>query len=454
MNILLADDEEIVHQTLAPFLRDLGHEVDSVHDGNSALEKIDKNDYDLALVDIRMPGADGLSILAKSVEISPEISVVIITGHGSMELAVQALRLGAADFLTKPVKLAELEVVLEKAGRIRELKKAQQHLRETITGIQTFGDQRERGSGMEMIAQSQAMKEVKKQIDMAAEAECDTVLITGETGVGKEVAARELHFMGGHEKPFIAVSCPAIPDNLVESELFGHMKGSFTGAVADKAGCFELADGGTLFLDEVADLSPAAQAKLLRVLETRAVRRVGGSKEIEVDVRVIAATNTSLEDLLKQKKLRQDLYYRLNRFTIYIPPLRERPEDIIPMAQHFLDNYAGARGLSIQGFSQAAEKALVDYDYPGNARELRNLVERAAMLCRKGLVMPEHLNIEVRSQTGDAAEAVPSKQESERDRILKALHESQWNRRKAAKKLGIPYSTLRYKINNYDINRS
>jgi two-component system nitrogen regulation response regulator GlnG len=250
LNILLVDDEEIVHRTLAPYLRDSGHSVEGTGDGPSALELIKENDYDLALVDVRMPGIDGLSVLAKVQELRPELSVVIITGHGNMELAIQALRLGAADFLTKPVKLTELDAIIEKSSRIRELRKNQRRLRETIGEIQALEDDRERGRCL--VAESPAMREVKEKVALAVESNLETILISGETGTGKEVVAREIHFLDNKSDqiPFIAVSCPALPENLVESELFGHVKGAFTGATVDKAGCFELADEGSLFLED------------------------------------------------------------------------------------------------------------------------------------------------------------------------------------------------------------
>ena len=271
LRILLADDEEIVHQTIGDYLRESGQHVDAARDGLVALKAIEASDYDLALVDIRMPGMDGLSLMARVQEIRPELSVVVVTGHGNLEMAIQALRLGAADFLTKPIKLLELDAVLEKSLRIRDLRQDRRHLRETIRGIQASDDLRVRNR--RFVGTSPATRKVCEQIGQAVDAGCDTILITGETGTGKEVAAREIHFQtSSDESPFIAVSCPALPDSLVESELFGHMKGAFTGATADRAGYFELADGGTLFLDEVADLSASAQATLLRVMETRGTR--------------------------------------------------------------------------------------------------------------------------------------------------------------------------------------
>jgi len=380
--------------------------------------------------------------------------VVIITGHGTMETVIEALRNGAADFLNKPVKLFELDAVLAKCGYISGLRKEQLHLRETIRGLQVSEDQRARNR--RFVGVSEATQRIRAQIRQAVEAECDTILITGDTGTGKEVVARELHFQRGNdESPFIAVSCPALPESLIESELFGHVKGAFTGATADKAGCFELADGGTLFLDEIADLSPSAQAKLLRVLETRTLRRIGGAGELEVDVRVVAATNTALEELVEAGKFRADLYYRLNLFTIWLPPLRERPEDIMPLAEHFLAAYKANRVKGASGFSKAVCSLLEQYDYPGNARELRNIVERAAILCGCGEIQPEHLSIPeqpAQQRPGSATAAADDSEDDERARLLAALEDTKWNRRRAAKVLGMPYSTLRYKLKTLQLD--
>ena len=450
LNIILADDEEIVHQTIAGYLTESGHNVNGVYDGNAALKSIEADDYDLALVDIKMPGMEGLSVLAKAQEIRPEMPVVIITGHGSMDVAIQALRLGAADFLTKPIKLLELDAVLEKSARILALRRDSRHLRDTIRSIQASENLRE--SNRTFVGNSAAARKVREQIQQAVDAGCDTILIMGETGTGKEVVAREIHFQASSdENPFIAVSCPALPDSLVESELFGHAKGAFTGATADRAGHFELADGGTLFLDEVADLSPSAQAKLLRVLETRTLRRVGSSKEINANVRVIAATNAPLEKLVETREFRPDLFYRLNVYSIYLPPLRERREDIVPLAEHFLSIYAASRGLRFDGFCTEARNLLLSYDFPGNARELRNLVERAAILCRSGQILTEHLNLPEFPKVNLSSQPHRLADDEERARILRALEEARWNRRQAAKNLGMPYSTLRYKMQKLGI---
>jgi len=457
LNILLADDEDIIHETIGGHLTESGHSVNDVFDGLAALKAIKEGEYDLALFDLQMPGMDGLSLLAKVREIRPEMSVAIITGHGNMDVAIQALRLGAADFLTKPVKLLELDAVLERIARVNLLRHNllrldRNRLRQTIKGIHASEDLRLGNRGF--VGTSTATRKVREQIRQAVDASCDTILIIGETGTGKEVVAREIHFLAiSHECPFIAVSCPAMPDTLVESELFGHVKGAFTGAMEDRPGCFELADGGTLFLDEVADLSASAQAALLRVLETRTLRRIGSSKEITVHIRVIAATNAPLEDLVENREFRSDLFYRLNVFTIHLLPLRQRREDILPLAEHFLSVYAAPRGLRSDGFSEEAKSVLLNYDFPGNARELRNIVERAAILCRSGLILPEHLSLPEYSDSRITSRPADTEDDGqERMRILNALEEARWNRRQAAEILGMPYSTLRYKIQKLGIS--
>lgn len=450
LNILLADDEEIVLRTIGDYLKDLGHSVETVRDGLSALKALESRDYELALCDIRMPGMDGMRLLSKVQEVSPETSVVIITGHGTMALAIEALRLGAADFLPKPVKLIELDAVLEKALRIRILRQDRIQLKATIRRMESSIEIQE-GRHL-LVGESSQTAAVRELIRQVVEAHCDTILITGETGTGKEVVARQIHAMAENtDSPFIAVNCPALPDSLVESEFFGHVKGAFTGAVSSRAGCFELANGGTLFLDEIGDLASNVQTKLLRVLETRTVRRLGGSKESSVRVRVVAATNAPLEENVRNGKFRSDLYYRLNVFPIRLAPLRERQADILPLALHFLALFTRARGLAQKGFSPEAQALLPKYPYPGNARELRNIVERAAILCGSGLIQPEHLNI-FSAPESNTIPGLDHQTDHERSFILKALEDARWNRREAAKLLGIPYSTLRYKMQKLGIN--
>lgn len=452
LHILLVDDEEIIHRTIGDYLRDLGHDVVGADNGPSALDRIEAQAFDIAFIDLRLPEIDGMSLLAKAGSIRPTMPVVVITGHGTMETVIEALRLGAADFLAKPAKLADVDAVLAKCRNIRSLRREELRLRETIRGIQASRNLQE--GNQHFIGVSAATRHVKEQIRTAVDARCDTILITGETGTGKEVAAREIHSLaGGDVAPFIAVSCPAIPDTLVESELFGHVRGAFTGATLDRTGYFQLADTGTLFLDEVGDLTASAQAKLLRVLETRSLRRVGGSEETAVSVRIVAATNAELSRRVTERSFRSDLFYRLNVFAIHLRPLRERRADIVPLAEHFLTMYAGPRGLPIEGFAPASLERLRGYDYPGNARELRNIVERAAILCRSGPVTPEHLRSMLPVPgPAEPAEPTPAAVPSdERARILAALEDAKWNRRKACALLDMPYSTLRYKLKSLRI---
>jgi DNA-binding NtrC family response regulator len=453
LRILLVDDEEIIHQMLSGYLRDAGHCVESVHDGSVALARMREADFDLSLVDVRMPGLDGLSLLEQAQEVAPDLSVVIITGHGNMEMVIQALRLGAVDFLNKPIKLLELDAVVEKARRVHKLRHDRRHLSDILRGLQTAENHRHRRG---FVGHSAATRTLLHQVQQAVESRCMTILITGETGTGKEVVAREIHSLAAaKDAAFIAVNCPAIPEELVESELFGHVKGAFTGASADRAGYFEMADGGTLFLDEIADLSASAQAKLLRVLETRALRRVGGAKEIQVEVRVVAATNVDLQERIIDRTFRSDLYYRLNVFTIEIPPLRERTADILPLAQHFLEAYSSVRGIAPPGFTDAAAALLTSYHFPGNARELRNLVERAAILSRGHTIDAEHLTLPTPrpapSATG-TGRVETQDDASERSWVLAALEEARWNRRVAAKALGISYSALRHRMQRLGIS--
>ena len=314
-----------------------------------------------------------------------------------------------------------------------------------------------RTQNQDVVGNSPATQQVRERIRQAVDANVDTILLTGETGTGKEVVAREIHFQGSLKKsPFIAVNCSAFPESLVESELFGHVKGAYTDATTDKPGYFEMANNGTLLLDEIADLSLDIQAKLLRVVDTRRLRRLGGTQEIAFQERIISAFNRDPVSLVESGQFRSDLYYRLNVFPIHLTPLRERFEDILPLADHFLEAHIAKSGQDFDGFSEGAKSVLLNYQYPGNVRELRNIVERTAVLCpvEVSLIGVEHLDFQ-----GDTSEQLPlqsdqSAGENEYDRILRALQENQWNRSRVAKKLGMPYSTLRYKMERLGISRA
>ncbi len=438
LQILLGDDEQIIHRTLGDYLRDAGHKVTSVNDGLAVLELARAETFDLVLVDVRMPQLDGLEVTRLLQSEQPELAVVVITGHGTLELAIEALRIGAADFLAKPIGLLELDGVLERVVRLSQLQRRSRKLTETVRGLQ-----RAAISGDQLIGESPAIERVRALVQQVVEARCETVLITGETGTGKEVVAQSIHALGGKDRPFIAVNCAALPENLVESELFGHVRGAFTGAVGDRPGCFEMADGGTLFLDEISDLSAAAQATLLRVLETRRVRRLGAVRETEFAACVLAATHTPLERLVAEGHFRADLFYRLGLFPIHLPPLREHLEDVLPLAEHFLELFAGRRRVPVPVLAPDAQAALCMYSFPGNARELRNVVERAAMVTRDGEIRAEHLSF----PTAGAPVVAGPQESGEKERLRVALEAVHWNRRKAAEALQMPYSTLRWKMN-------
>ncbi len=449
LNILIVDDEEIVHETLGDYLQDLGHGVEHASCGTSGLAKLRKNAFDVALVDVQMPRMNGLVMVDKGCQLSPETSFVIITGYADIQTAVEALRRGASDFLIKPVKVEELEAVLEKALRLSRLRRESWQLRNTMRGIQNGSW---KTSSWQLVGESQAARDIRRQVTEAVLGDCDTILITGETGTGKEVVARAIHMEGaGAEKPFIAVNCPAIHENLAETELFGHTKGAFTGATQDRAGAFELADGGTLFLDEVGDLSLAAQADLLRVVETRKFRRVGGAKEINVSLRLIAATNMDLKQAVADGAFRRDLYYRLNVYHIHTPPLRERREDVVPLARCFISAIAETRGCECEGITEGAEKKLSDFEFSGNIRELRNAIERGCIGCRlhEDRVLDVHHFGHLCDVSSDDEDSSASS--SEEARLRHMLEQCKWNRRQAAKMLDIPYSTFRYKLKQYGI---
>ncbi len=385
MDIAIIDDEEVMRASLRDFLTRQGNRMREYPDGASAVAAFARNPPDLALLDIRMPGEDGLSVLRKLREDHPELPVIMMSGHGTMDAAIEALRLGAADFLRKPVRYPELLAALERTRRLMEVEGDRTRLRAALARSQAPAD-----SGF--IGRGAACREVQLFLEAATRSAFDSVLVTGETGSGKDVVARELHRrLRGDQAPFVAVNCPALPETLVESELFGHMKGAFTGADSDRPGAFEMADGGTLFLDELGDLSAAAQSKLLRALETRQVRRLGGCKDAAVDVTIIAATNQDLEAMVAAGSFRRDLLYRLNTFLLALPPLRRRSEDIPELAEHFLRQFATRRKLARAELAPAALAALCTYAFPGNVRELRNIIERAVMLSPDGAIGVELL---------------------------------------------------------------
>lgn len=460
LNIMIVDDELSIRQTLKFFLENIGHTV-CTHDGaSSVMNEVKRTQPDLLVLDIRLPGKDGIDLMSDILKASPEIEIILMTGYGTMETVIQALRIGASDFLRKPINLEELEATVEKTCRLIAYKTEQRRLHGALNSIQSHNHPERFLENM--VGDSHSTEMLKRQIKKVAHSHCQNVLIVGETGTGKEVVAHLLHNLrSGPKAPFIAVNCGAIPESLVESELFGHRKGAFTGATEERMGAFALAHNGTLFLDELSDLSASAQAKLLRALETRKIRQVGGSREHEVDAMVVAASNRDLEERIAAGKFRSDLYYRLNTFVLQLSPLRDRPEDIMPLVRHFLDNSSAPQAKLLK-VAPEVERLLIDYTFPGNVRELRSIVDRAIMLCDDDLITEAHLTIprpSTKPTVSDGLETSTAKTvrttaQTEAEETLAALRRTGWNMKKAAAHLAISYSAIRWRVKKYDLKCS
>ncbi len=380
--ILIVDDEQDTRYLLTEILKNGGYAVSAMSDGPSAIEEARKNPFNLAFVDLKMPGMDGIEVIKQIHKIDPDLMIILLTGYGTIDSAVRAMKAGAYDYITKPFPVDE---ILMTAGRALEHQRLQTEniiLKKTLANRYKFEN---------IIGASKSMDKMYEIIERVADSD-STVLIQGESGTGKELVARTIHFNSPRKDgPFIPINCGAIPEGLLESELFGHEKGAFTGAVATRLGRFELANGGTIFLDEVGEMPPALQVKLLRVLQSREFERVGGTKTIKVDIRILAATNQDLEEALKSGKFREDLYYRLNVVQIHIPPLRERKDDVPLLLDHFVVFFNERKKKNIQGFSSDAMKLLMDYRWPGNVREIENLIERLAILKGSGIIEAQDL---------------------------------------------------------------
>ncbi|MFB3908088.1 MAG: sigma-54-dependent transcriptional regulator [Candidatus Eisenbacteria bacterium] len=443
IRILIVDDEPIVRSSLEHWFRDEGCVVESAASAKEALSKLASSSWDLFLVDIRMPGMDGLELQARIRETHRDAIVIVMTAYASVETAVQAMKQGAHDYITKPFDPEQLEKMVRAAIEKRRLQKENVQLKRSLEEMEQFS---------EIIGNTPAIAEVLGMVESVAETDA-TVLIRGESGTGKELVARAIH---AHSRrrymPIVVVNCGALPDGVLESELFGHEKGAFTGAQYRRKGKFEMADGGSLFLDEIGDVSLKTQMDLLRVLEEKAIYRVGGNVRIPVDFRTIAATNRDLEAAVADKTFREDLYYRLNVFTIRIPPLRERREDIPVLADHFLKRFARSMNRPLTGFSPAAMKMLQEREWPGNVRELQNAIERAAVLRPNGEIQLEDFPF------AQAAEETPepgakSLQELEKSHIQRILKETNGNISQAARILEIDRVTLYNKLRKYGIER-
>jgi DNA-binding NtrC family response regulator len=445
--ILVVDDEPAEREGLARLVGQWGYDVETASSGEEALNLVETQHPAVVVTDLVLPEMDGLTLLQKLKETGRPPIVLLVTGHGTVETAVEAMRHGAFDYLTKPVDTTRLQVLLEKSIEQESLSREVNLLRHQL---------RQKGSFGQMVGQSRSMQEVYRWVELAGTSTAP-VLVYGESGTGKELVARTIHELSNRRnKPFVAINCAAIPETLIESELFGHERGAFTGATERRLGCFELTDGGTLFLDEIAEMDPNTQAKLLRVLQEGSFRRVGGGKgEIQVDVRVVAATNQVPTEAIANGKLREDLFYRLNVFSIHLPPLRERREDIPLLARNFIEEFNRQDNRQVRGLSSEAEKELERYHWPGNVRELRNVIQRAVVLSGSGLIGAEHLPDTVLHAPAPAA-ATPAGtvtpiREMERDMILRALEETGQDKRRAAQLLGISLKTLYNKLAKYGI---
>lgn len=450
-SILIIDDEETQRNVLSGYLQKKGFKVFSASSGDSGIDIAKSNLIDIVLSDYKMPDKTGIEVLAEVKSINPEISFVIITAYGTVENAVKAIRLGAYDYISKPVDLDELDILIE---RIIETKNLKSEIKILRTQLQ------DKFKIDSIISNSPKMNEVLSVASRASESKA-TILITGESGTGKEVLAKAIHFAGSRKNnPFIAVNIPALPETLMESELFGHEKGAFTGAERLKKGRFELADKGTIFLDEIGDVPLNIQVKLLRVLQEQKIERLGSTENIAIDVRIITATHQNLEEKIKDKSFREDLYYRLNIVSINIPPLRERREDILPLIEHFINFYAAENVKGKIEISKEVVDLLMKYNYPGNVRELENIIERAVVLCRDRIItlndIPNSIkgfkNESLLPETGSGSlnEQVEA---LEKKLIYDALSQSEGNQTVAAKLLGLTERNIRYKIQKYRIKK-
>jgi len=440
--ILVVDDEAIVRESLQDWLADAGYQVLTAENGPGALDVIEKEKPSIMIADLVIPGMDGIELMKRAKAQQPGIEVVIITAYASIPTAIAAMKEGAYDYIEKPFCPERAELLVKKLAEHQELVEENLSLRQKLEDHYRFEN---------IITKSAKMQRVIEVIKVVAKSNA-TVLITGESGTGKELVARAIHAQSHRNKrPFIAVSCAALPESLLESELFGHEKGSFTGAYAQKKGKFEFAEGGTLFLDEIGEMSANIQVHLLRVLEEKEFTRVGGNEPIRVDVRVISATNKDLRRAMDKQEFREDLYYRLNVVNVELPPLRERKEDVPLLAQHFLNKFASENRKEISGFSPEATELLLDYDWPGNVRELENAIERAVILARDSLITGGDLSQESGPPAYSTALSKNLK-EVEEEHISNVLRKAGGNYSEAARILGISRMTLYNKAKEYGLD--
>jgi two-component system response regulator PilR (NtrC family) len=451
--ILVADDERSIRELLAIVLRRDGYDVILAENGRTALNVLEQEPVDLLISDIKMPDMSGVEVLRAAKQVDQDILGIMITAFASTESAVEALRMGAYDYVSKPFDVDELKIIVRNALERRQLRQENLLLKRALQSSHQFSS---------IVGRSDAMLAVFKLIETVAPTN-STILVTGESGTGKELVARAIHFNSlRRDRPFVAVNCGALPEQLLESELFGHMRGSFTGASANKKGLVEVADRGTIFLDELGEMSSMMQVKLLRVLQERRFRRVGGTEEVEANIRVIAATNQDLAKMVADGRFREDLYYRVNVIQVQLPPLRERQEDIALLAGHFLEKFREQMGKNVASISQEAMAYLERYDWPGNIRELENIIERAVALESSAAILPDSLPPQLRglaAKNGQTATQLPDAgfdleahvENMERDYIAQALKRAGGKQSKAAELLGMSFRSFRYYVKKYNL---
>jgi two-component system, NtrC family, response regulator PilR len=450
-SILIVDDEKGQRDILSAILSKEGYRVLAVPGGREALEELEKAEFDLLLTDLKMQGMSGMELMERVLSDNSEQCVIMMTAHGTIDSAKTAIKMGAFDYLEKPLERDDLILTLQRAFDKINLLKENRVLHKRLAETKTLPN---------MIGEHPKMLEVVRMINKISTTST-TVLIYGESGTGKELVARAIHERSRRkDKPFFAINCAAIPDTLIESELFGHEKGSFTGAGSREIGIFEAAEGGTVFLDEIGEMNVAMQAKLLRTIQEKEIRRVGGKLNIPVDVRIVSATNKDLEQETKRGAFREDLFYRLNVIRITLPPLRERGNDIVTLANFFLKKYSASCGIPLKGIAKPALKILLDYSWPGNVRQLESVIERGVLMAESDYIQPEDLPAEVHHESAHAGslpfEFPPqgiNMDEVERDLIIKAMQRADWVISKAAPLLGMSYKTLQYRLEKFGIER-
>jgi len=449
--ILIVDDEKLIRWSLTQALGKEGYQVLAAEDGDQGLAMVGEEDPDLVILDVKLPGIDGLQVLEKIREFNAEVVVIMLTAFDALEIAVQSMKLGAYDYIHKPYELDKVKVCIKNALETVKLKKEVQQLQE---------EQSSRYGFKNIIGKAENMRQVFEMVRLVARSETTTVLLQGESGTGKDLIAKAIHYQSSRrDHPFMEIDCTSLPESLAESELFGHERGAFTDAKMQKKGLFELANGGTVLLDEIGDMPLGIQSKLLRILEERTCKRVGGVHDIKVDVRVIAATHVDLEKAVTAGKFREDLYYRLKVIPIFIPPLRERRDDIPLLAKYFVHVFSKEFKKSVKGLSPDAIHLLMEYEWPGNVRELRNVVERAIILGSEEWITPEQLPREIFAKTSETPRedffVLPSSgihlEEVEKSLIAQALSRTEGNQIQAAKLLGISRDTLRYRMKKYNL---